>query len=234
MTQPIRAILSIHDVSPASIEQVKLIINQVPVELHQQITLLVIPGGDWQTQELQQLRQWQRQGFELAGHGWSHSCHSVKSWYHRLHSLLISRDVAEHLELSEVQIAQLITKTYQWFIDNKLTPPTTYVPPAWAMGKISKTCLRQLPFRYYEYAKGIYDAKGDVFKMLPLAGFEADNIVSGLFLRCWNCLNLIATGESHPLRISIHPFDNHLLLAKSLQKYLRQPMTACSIAESVA
>ena len=233
MTYPIYAILSIHDVSPASIEQVKTVIKQIPVELHRQITLLVIPGGDWQKEELQQLRQWQHQGFELAGHGWSHSCHSVKSWYHRLHSLLISRDVAEHLTLNEEQITQLITRTYQWFIDNQLAPPSAYVPPAWAMGRISRTRLRTLPFRYYEYARGIYDAKKDVFKVLPLVGFEADNVISGLFLRCWNWLNRLATGRSHPLRLSIHPFDNHLMLAQSLKKTLHQPIALCSIAESV-
>ncbi len=135
-----RALISIHDVMPETREQVSQILALLP-QGPQAITLLVVPGSNWQTADLDWLHQLQQQGYPLAGHGWLHRCEPPISLYHRLHSLLLSRRVAEHLSLSASGIDALIRNCHQWFLD---------VPPAWAMGSISRAQLAAMPFRLFE------------------------------------------------------------------------------------
>lgn len=218
----VHAIISIHDVSPVTIQQVQGLIALVPENCQKNLLLLIIPGGEWSQTDLQQLKNWQEQGFTLAGHGWHHQVAGIKGWYHRLHSWLISRDAAEHLALEEGEIAVLLKKNYRWFIEHNLKPPQLYVPPAWAMGSIAKSELTKLPFQYYEFTDGIYDAKNHIYKKLPLAGFEADTILRKQLLKLWNKINCYLSSSERPLRLSLHPNDNSLLLKESFKSYLSQ------------
>ena len=120
------------------------------------VTLLVVPGSGWTPDSLRQLRKLAESGAEFAGHGWQHVVDDIRGLRHRAHSLLISRDVAEHLALSRSQIRSLITRCFEWFAANDLPQPALYVPPAWAMGPIGKDDLDRLPFGRYETLAGIY------------------------------------------------------------------------------
>ncbi|MBT5484259.1 MAG: DUF2334 domain-containing protein [Gammaproteobacteria bacterium] len=210
------ALISIHDVMPATLGRVQYFAEQLAHVDIENVPLLVVPGLAWSDQQIDILKELEKQGFILSGHGWHHTAKNIHGWYHRLHSTLISRNVAEHLSLGENEIQQLMDECYNWFLDRDLSPPDLYVPPAWAMGKISAHNLEASPFRYFENTAGFYDSTSRQQRNLPLSGFEADTLLRAGTLKFWNGMNKLIAHERRPVRISIHPFDHELLLSKSL------------------
>ena len=211
-----KAILSIHDVMPETLESTRRLLQHsrhIPAD---KITLLVVPGKPWSEADLKQLQQWQAAGHPLAGHGWHHRCDPPKSLYHRLHSLLVSRRVAEHLSLSDEERDQLMTRCFHWFQQRQLTVSPLYVPPAWALGHWRQHNWLAVPFSLIESTCGLLFHTGKK-RWLPLLGFEADTRLRAIFLRFFNGLNYWLAALSHaPLRIAIHPEDLELKLSDAL------------------
>jgi predicted deacetylase len=219
---PIPALVSIHDVMPSTLDKVDRIVGILNKHGINSATLLVVPGKPWRDSEIDQLREYAQRGMELAGHGWHHQINKYADLKHRVHGLVISKNVAEHLELDSVGIAKLIEQSYRWFKEHNLPDPSLYVPPAWAMGNISKSRLRRLPFRYFEYFSGIYDSKLNCFERIPMVGYEADVWFRVPFVALWNRMNFIGAQHQQRLRFSIHPNDFELLLQKNLSRDLHR------------
>ncbi len=215
-----KALVSIHDVMPETLDVVTEIIPRLPEPCLNNLVLLVVPGLDWNSDQIDQLRSWQRQGLILAGHGWKHEAETISSFYHRMHAAFISRRAAEHLALDTNAIVALLERNYRWFGEHRLDTPDFYVPPAWAMGKVSHAALAQSPYRYFETLAGIQDAQTAAFKRLPLAGFQADTVWRAFSLGFWNGVNRLCETANRPLRIAIHPQDFQLGLANKLTQYL--------------
>jgi len=226
MSHPVSlsAVVSIHDVTPATLADVLTTIGFLETRTIAPIVLLVVPGQTWNAEQVRRLKQLQQKGCLLAGHGWIHRVDRIVGFSHTLHACLFSRNVAEHLALDSQRIAALIRHCYDWFGEMGLDPPTLYVPPAWAMGSIFKSQLRTLPFRYFEYFSGVYDGKTDRFCRLPLVGYEADRLWRVAPLRLWNAVNLAFARHTGLLRIAIHPHDLHLRLSNELKKLLELPL----------
>lgn len=214
-------IISIHDLMPDTLDQVRGIIGFMASRGLPPACLLVCPGTGWNDEQIEQLAEWEGQGHELAGHGWRHQVASIRGMRHRIHSALLSRRAAEHLALDSTQCTDLIESCFDWFGRHGLRPPNLYVPPAWAMGPVRGDQLRRLPFRFYELLSGVYDSENDDFTHLPVVGFEADTAVRAFSLRCLNAVNLVvARCCRRPLRIAIHPFDLHHRLESQLRNIL--------------
>lgn len=187
------------------------------------ITALVVPGRNWHPQQIAWLREKQLAGIVLAGHGWYHHVERRRTLYHKLHGLILSRKVAEHLSLTEPEVAGLVSRCFDWFIENGFAPPSVYVPPAWAMGRIRHQTLDALPFRLYESLSGVYRAGEGRFVRLPLTGYEADGPLRTAFLLGWNRFNeMRARNAGTPLRLSIHPRDFSLGLAGQIDAQIRR------------
>lgn len=218
----LRALVSVHDVMPETRERVTALLRAMPESIPPgRIVLLVVPGRDWTGADLDWLHSLQQGGYVLAGHGWFHQCASPRGLYHRLHSLMLSRDAAEHLSLDAAAIEELIRANRRWFDEQGLEAPELYVPPAWALGSIPRSTLRQLPFRYYETLTGLYDARRDRFRRLPVVGFEADTPGRARVLRLVNAVQLrLARWLGRPVRVALHPGDAELWLARDLRACL--------------
>jgi predicted deacetylase len=214
---------SIHDVMPDTLDRVAAIIGRLPEDCRLALTLLVVPGLAWQPGQLDRLQAWQASGIRLAGHGWTHQCRSIQTPYHRLHSLLLSRRAAEHLSETSGYLQELLHNCHAWFESHGFASPDYYVPPAWAMGKLSNQHLGAAPFRYYENTLGIYDSNTGREIHLPLCGFEADTVLRKHFLVIWNTLNDSLSSARRPMRLGIHPGDFELLLGRELDEFLRLP-----------
>jgi hypothetical protein len=218
MKGPPKAFVSLHDVMPETLERVRELIAFTNSHNVPPITLLVVPGRQWQKAHIAQLREWARQGHPLAAHGWMHST-QPRSLYHRLHASLISRNVAEHLALPSDGILHLMERSYAWFGRHGLPEPELYVPPAWALGSCSRTALRSLAVQYIESTRGFLHIPTGRYAHRPLIGFEADTPARAFALRLWNTAQVLAARKFRwPLRISLHPNDLHLLLAPSLKQ----------------
>jgi predicted deacetylase len=222
-----KALISIHDVMPETLERVRWLIGQLQDNGHNAITLLVVPGRDWQAEDIRQLADWSVQGIELAAHGWHHKAAHVKGLWHRLHAALISRDVAEHLALDAEGIEALMRRSAAWFDQQGLPEPSSYVPPAWALGALPKARWSALPYRRIEVTRGLLDTRSGQLEPLPLVGFEADTRLRATFLRAWNGIQARkAQRQGRPLRIGIHPQDGELLLADDLMGFIRGGWTS--------
>jgi len=224
-------LVSVHDVMPETLPAVEQVVAMLEGQGWRRILLLVVPGRAWRDADIDRLHAWQGAGHRLAGHGWTHRVdpRALRRPSARLHSLLISRDVAEHLALDAEGILALLRRCHRWFGEQGLATPDYYVPPAWAMGPIAPHRLATSPFDEIEYLGGIYDVRANRFLRLPLVGFEADTRLRALSLRLWNGLNRRLTHVGTPLRIAIHPHDTRLQLAGDLLHYLvryRPPVAA--------
>src|SRR5699024_9738551 len=118
------------------------------------VTLLIVPGRDWQKPDLARLRAWIDDGHRLAGHGWHHRARRIEGLKHRVHSLLVSRGCAEHLALDRNGIVDLIARNRHWFSDHDLPAPELYVPPAWALGPVRAADLETTGFTRVETISG--------------------------------------------------------------------------------
>lgn len=209
----LRAIVSIHDVMPETLEPVGRILGLLSEAGASPVTLLVVPGRNWSAREIDRLRSWESSGCILAGHGWRHEVSERKTLFHELHGRFLSRMVAEHLSLERTAARALVRRCRDWFVKQNLTPPDLYVPPAWAMGPLSRRDLEALPFERHETARGVYATSENRFFQLPLAGFEADIPIRAAILRPWNRINVaLSRSLGLPLRIAIHPLDLDLKL----------------------
>jgi len=217
----IPAIVSVHDVMPATLSKIEALLNGLLKSLPKQhIILLVVPGLDWSEHQISILKRLQAQGYEIAGHGWQHHTEKVLNLYHRLHSAFISRQVAEHLSLAEDDISELMLRNFNWFLEHDFKPPQLYVPPAWAMGHICKQTLQRLPFYCVESTRGFTDTKTGTIRLLPLVGFEADTALRAACLRIWNRTNLKFAKTFGAIRVSIHPDDDQLRIANQLKSII--------------
>jgi hypothetical protein len=219
------AIVSVHDVMPSTFSRVQRILDLLDAAEVSPPTLLIVPGKEWTPGLLESLRDLANRGYPLAGHGWIHKAPSgPRTLFHRGHALLISRNEAEHLSRSPDELAHMIRRCHEWFGTVGLPTPELYVPPAWALGRLTFRDLRSLPFRWYEILRGLVEARTGRVRWLPLAGFEADTTFREVSLRFWNGLNaVLAKTWKSPLRISIHPGDLDLLLAKDVERMVRKP-----------
>jgi len=216
-----RLLVSIHDVMPATLARVDQIFDRLRAADLSPVTLLVVPGAGWDSESLAGLHALVERGAVLAGHGWRHRVAAVRGFTHRLHSALISRDVAEHLALRPRAIARLMLRNHRWFADQGLPPPNLYVPPAWAMGRVPRRWLDRLPFAQYETLAGVYDKRLGRFCWLPMAGFEADTAMRAAVVRPFNQLNrLIERAGGRALRLGIHPYDFDHHLAADLGRWI--------------
>lgn len=217
----LRGLVSIHDVMPETRPAVSALLEGLSALPASAVTLLVVPGRAWSMDDLAWLRELQRRGHPLAGHGWYHRCAEPRTLGHRLHSAVLSRNVAEHLSLNGEGVVALIRACHAWFGERGLTPAPLYVPPAWALGPLPAARMRTLPFRYYETLTGLHDSHTGRFTALPLVGFEADTAGRALGLRLLNGVNLAAARLSgRPLRIAIHPYDAGLRLGAELPRWI--------------
>lgn len=225
------ALVSIHDVMPETLAKVTELLLMCRQSAVKRMTLLVVPGKEWAETDIAQLKAWADSGIQLAGHGWVHHCDRIQGLYHRLHSKLISRDVAEHLSLDEAGIQRLLDNCADWFSKHQLPVPELYVPPAWALGSISLNALRECPFQMVETLAGVIDVNQQRLLRLPLTGYEADTLFRAVSVSSFNRINWLWSKTSgRPIRVSIHPNDHRLKLKRSLQRDLDRPINAIGYA----
>lgn len=224
--------VSVHDVTPDDLHRIRELVGLVEEAGLPPPLLLVVPGRDWDPASLDALRRLVGRGCPLAGHGWSHRAPPPTSLAHRIHGALLSRDRAEHLSRSRSELRERVRRCHAWFGEHDLEVGPVYVPPAWALGALTREDLATLPFRYYETLSGFHDSDTGRRLRLPLVGFEADTRVRRWALRPINAANL-ALGRllGRTVRIGFHPRDLELLLARSARAVLRRPWTCLRVAD---
>ena len=230
-----RAIVTLHDVAPHTLDACHEALAVLRSYGVRPVTLLVVPGAGWTDRHLEDLHALADDGYPLAGHGWSHRAPPPATLRHRVHAALISRDEAEHLSRSNTELRGLVTRCAHWFSEAGFETPEFYVPPAWALGRLSRADLSELPFRYYETLTGIHDVRADAFRLLPLVGYLADTRARATSLRALNAFNRAAAVlMRRPLRLSVHPPDLQLHLMTDLVRMLDRDWECVTVTEAMA
>ena len=215
------AVVSVHDVTPPRLGAVGRILDLLESGNVAPVTLLVVPGLRWDPPGIGRLRELVGRGYLLAGHGWEHRAPPPANLRHRLHAGLISRDQAEHLSRTRADVRDRVRRCHDWFGRAGLPPPELYVPPAWALGALTRSDLARLPFRWYEVLAGFVDARSSRLTAASVVGFEADTLARQVALGAANRVNLcIGRCSRRPVRIAIHPGDLGLRLAPALRSVL--------------
>lgn len=208
---------------PGTLDDVREIIQFLEGHGTGPVTLLIVPGRKWEKSGISFLKELENDGYKLAGHGWTHQRLRTASFAHGVHSRLMSRDYAEHLSLEREEIMNIVRRSYGWFQKEGLKPPILYIPPAWAIGKISKNDLKELPFRFYETMMRIHDSDTGSSSKLPLVWFNADTSLRVFSSHVSNALNkAIGALSNQPVRIAVHPIDLRLGFASHLSLALDQ------------
>jgi predicted deacetylase len=203
-----RALVSVHDLLPATMPAVRRTLALLEHHAVHPITLLVVPGSGWDAAGIDELRALERAGYRLAGHGWQHRAPRIRGLRHRLHSLFLSRNVAEHLSLDRAGVLALMRRCRAWFESHGLNPPALYVPPAWALGDVGANDLRRAGlFRQVEVFSGVLDVATGRLAASPVLGYEADAALRVPVLRLWNALGRRRATTRGWVRIGIHPGD---------------------------
>ncbi len=215
------ALVSVHDVRPAVRPAIDVLMAFLRRKGCCRPALLIIPGVEWNADDLDWLRALEASGAVLVAHGWRHRAVPLpRTPAHRLHSALFSRNAAEHLSHTPETVAAMMRRSADWFTAHGFRTPHLYVPPAWALGQTDRRALEALPFEMIETLSGIRHRDG-TYRRLPLAGFEADTPARALALRLGNALNVgLARVTRLPLRLAIHPHDLALRLRGDLEKRL--------------
>lgn len=224
-----KALVSIHDVMPDNINEIDKIIELLKQYEIDKITLLVVPGKDWDNKDIEKLKYYENSGIELAGHGWSHLVKDIRGLYHNIHSKIISRNEAEHLSLEKNEIIKIVKNSYTWFEYFGLNRPKLYVPPAWTIGKIDKKDLVNLGYIFLETGFGVHDLVNNFFYPIPVTGYMADTNLRVKSLKVFNHLNFLLPFEL--IRISIHPLDLNYPLLTDLKRHLRKIKKFLSYSE---
>jgi predicted deacetylase len=203
-----RALVSVHDLMPATMPAVRRTLALLEHHAVHPVTLLVVPGSGWDAAGIDELRALERAGYRLAGHGWAHRAPHIRGLRHRLHSLFLSRNVAEHLALERDGILALMRRCRAWFEAQGLSLPTLYVPPAWALGELSANDLRRADlFQRVEVFSGVLDVASGRLTRSPVLGYEADASLRVPVLRLWNALGRRRAAACRWVRVGIHPGD---------------------------
>lgn len=226
-------IWSVHDVTPRTMPRAELIVDLLTAAGRAPLCILVVPaGGEWCAAQVATLKAWAEQGHILAAHGWSHKCGPPRRLYHRLHSMLMSRDSAEHLGHPTREVAAIMEQSHRWFSDIGLVEPELYVPPAWALGDMTLAECARMGYRWVEVLTGVYDTVSARFHRLPLVGFEADTRIRTAELRSLNRANLLLGAVAQrPVRVAVHPNDFDLALAGQLRRCLCSDVPSISLVD---
>lgn len=218
------ALVSVHDLMPETMPAVRRTLALLERHGVAPVTLLVVPGTGWDAAGIDELKALERAGYRLAGHGWRHRAERIRGLHHRLHSLLLSRNVAEHLALDRNGILALLRRCRDWFESNNLAPPTLYVPPAWAVGDIDAAGFLDAGFRYVERFDGVMDCATGQLRRSPVLGYEADAAIRVPVLKLWNAVGRRRARRAGVVRIGLHPQDiDHPLRDDILADLARYP-----------
>jgi hypothetical protein len=226
-----RLLISVHDVMPDTREDVCGVLAWLAERQLGPVVLLVVPGAGGDADGIRWLRSLEAAGHELAGHGWRHAIDRYGGLFHRVHAALISRRAAEHLALTGDAAGALVERCHAWFAEAGLRAPRLYVPPAWAMGALDRTRLRDLPFAAYEDLVGFRTAGGARLPV-PVVGFESDRSWTVPFLRTFNRVARGRAGRGGLLRVAIHPRDLRLPMAPDLAGLLDRYAAARPVPQS--
>jgi hypothetical protein len=183
-----RALISVHDVAPAALDDVLVTLNGLRDLALGPVTLFVLSDESWCGSALSTLKRLHDEGHELAAQapggppaqGPKQTCENLRQARH-------------------------------WFVESGLPAPMACSLPAQTWPRPGARDLGELGYRVVETLPGVHCQRDDgSFRLqaMPLLAFEAATRTRARFLADWNRLQLrLARRGSTPPRIALQPAD---------------------------
>lgn len=160
-------------------------------------------------------------GHELALHGYTHRTPRLRSPLHRLHQTVLSRLAAENLGITREEILDRMTRGLSWFAEHDFEIPRLYIPPAWALGSVSRHDVASTGIMLVERLLGFTHVPSGGTSHWPLYGYEADTFPRMIGLHLWNGATGAAAAAVGRVRVVVHPADTRLRLCGAVEAMLQ-------------
>ncbi len=228
-SSPSRAlVVSIHDVSPLTLQPTKVILDELRDLGANRCSLLVVPDHHHRGHFLQdkEFCHWltgqSREGHEIIIHGYYHRRERKEgeSTYQKLLTRTYTAGEGEFYDIDEEHALVLITKAQQEFASLGLHPPG-FIAPAWLLGDGGEQALRKANIQYTTRI-------GNVLNLLDGVTHDSQSMVYSVrsgwrrtASLLWNA-SLFRRLQSNPLlRMSIHPPDpGHAKIWRQIAGYV--------------
>lgn len=194
--------VSIHDVTPSSLDQVKAISNLLSELGIEKITYLVIPkyhGEDDIAHHVDDLKNIIGKN-EIAMHGYTHN--GKKNWALSYMKLFTDGE-GEFISYSELRIRIVLGLD---ILKKAELIPKGFVPPAWLINDDAIKLFWDSSFDFLNTRSYIYDLKNGKRYRAPVLTFSSRGILQTLSIHTIKTANLIFK-NCDMIRIAIHPKD---------------------------
>jgi predicted deacetylase len=173
-----RLVVSIHDVTPAFTDEVRLLLGALDAMGARPRVLKVVPAaaGCGKIQDapelIRLLRDEAHAGSEVVLHGYTHQAAGAfrGRGLERLRARLFARAAAEFLTLDGPQIAARLEAGRRALKDVGFEP-RGFCAPGWLAPRETLSILRRLGFRYYVGMNTLHDLRSGRRRWMPWAGY---------------------------------------------------------------
>ncbi|SNT06970.1 hypothetical protein SAMN06265795_11311 [Noviherbaspirillum humi] len=203
--------LSIHDVSARTMAECQVLLQAVRSVADIPLTLLVVPryhGCESNLGFERWLDQLQRQGHELALHGYTHQDQgpAPADWRGRFLRQLYTEREGEFAAIDAAQARHLLQLGLSWFRERDW-PVRGFVAPAWLLGQGAWEALRESSFEYTTTMRRFHLLPGGPSLSAPSLVYTARNGIGRGVSRCLNSMMLPLLAARPLTRFSLHPRD---------------------------
>lgn len=240
------AVVSIHDVAPATSDECTHLLSLVE-QFGARASLLVVPGpwrdatiGD-DAEFVDWLRGAVARGHEVVAHGWEHR--SVDDPTSRVHlgrraaERLLTRGCAEFAALGHDEAARRAGLSLDALRALGFAP-TGFVAPGWSLSAASSEALRSVGFGYTTTRTAVVDYREPMSIAIPavchrpgsaLSMFAARMVVAVVEMRC---------RDRRSIRFALHPDDVHddrldRATRRAIEALVSSPLELVTYAELV-
>lgn len=232
-------VVSLHDVSPHTLEPSRLIMNALEALGVSRCSLLVIPDhhrrGHFLSDRIfcEWLNEMSRKGHEIVIHGYFHSRlrRDNERFLDRLTTRVYTADEGEFFDLDKAQATELVKKARNEF--NELgVDPAGFIAPAWLLSSAAKDALKELGILYTTRLGSVVDLQNhSIYHSQSLVWSVRSQWRRWVSL-AWNAFLFKRLASNPLMRISIHPVDHaHPRIWKQIRELvslalaLRKPLT---------
>ena len=229
-------LVSVHDVSPAHEERVRLIMSFLSNLGVSQGALLIIPNyrRRWLCTDhpawCQFITGCSKQGWELVLHGYSHLDEGPRNtlgWLDRFKAQHLTAGEGEFLTIGEVEAAARIERGRAILKQAFALSPIGFVPPAWLCSAPALKALKESGLRFSENHLFIQDLQYNRKIFSPAVTWASRTPMRKQLSIVWARVTTPLYRPLNTLRVALHPGDfEHPSLVESIRQMLSQLMSS--------
>jgi len=224
--------VSVHDVTPSRLTEVRALVNAVRAVAPVPLTLLVVPdfhrtdGRRATAEYCRELDRHVARGDELALHGWDHldggaQCRNPADWIARR---VYTAGEGEFAALPYAEARARLERGQGWFTAHGWEAEG-FVAPAWLLSEPGLAAVRHCGFLYTTTVGAMIQLQSGVSISSRSACYSSRSAPRRIASLAWNAALYRRLRGNALLRIALHPADApHPLLLRQAQNAIRMAL----------